>query len=161
MKDIEKFLTDLPKPAVDVPAFKDQLRRELRSSVAAPVDPRWRMTAMLSGVAALLMVGVLTLFVARPAIPAGIHASLGGTSPASTQGAAPDSLPAAADRAFVDAWSARQTQPVGVRAMEEERLVSVRQFELTDGKRMLVFTELGNDTVAPAVKRADPSATVF
>ena len=31
MKDFEKFLNDLPKPAVEVPAFRDQLRRELLS----------------------------------------------------------------------------------------------------------------------------------
>ena len=69
--------------------------------------------------------------------------------------------PVEADRAFVDTWSARQEQPVGVRSMEDERVFSVRQFQLTDGKRMLVFTELGNEQAQPTVLRADATVPIY
>ena len=38
MKDFEKFLTDLPKPRVDVPAFRRELGRELAEAGVAPGD---------------------------------------------------------------------------------------------------------------------------
>ena len=48
-----------------------------------------------------------------------------------------------------------------VRSMEDERIFGVRQFELTDGKRMLVFTEFGSDRPEPTRLRATSSARVF
>jgi len=153
MKDFEKFLTDLPKPVVDVPAFRDQLRRELLSS--APTDPsrRWRFAAIGMTSLATAVVFALGLFIARPGIPADLNAALTGGSSAVS--------PRLADQAFVDRWAAQQASPVAIRSMSGERLLSVRQFELTDGKQMLVFTETEDDDVRPRVVRANSSAQFF
>jgi len=167
MKDFEKFLTDLPKPDADVPAFRAQLRRELLSAAPSGNSPRWRGATILTGSVAAALALTLGLFVARPAIPAGIHSALSGGQQDAWSLAdvrsplQPAGLPAAADRAFVDQWTAQQARPVAVRSMQDERLVSVRQFELTDGKRMLVFTELGDETAEPTIVRADSSRPVF
>jgi hypothetical protein len=167
MKDFEKFLTDLPKPAVEVPAFRDELRRELLSAVPERPNPRMRLALGLTGSLAAAFAVVLVLFVAVPEIPGKIHAALGGQpEPASNDASIAQLLrevvtPVEADRAFVDTWSARQEQPVGVRSMEDERVFSVRQFQLTDGKRMLVFTELGNEQAQPTVLRADATVPIY
>jgi len=175
MKDFERFLTDLRKPDVEVPAFRDQLRRELLSRPAARGGFALRFAlAATVGLAAFLGM-VLVLFVARPAIPEGIHAALTGSSARGLTPAvmaAPDareqrgavqraSMPIAADRSFVEAWSAERGTAVSVRSVEAERMFTVRQFELTDGKRMLVFTELGDEGAKPAAVPATRTEHVF
>jgi hypothetical protein len=170
MKDFEKFLTDLPKPAVEVSAFRESLRRELLSAAPAGPNRSWRLAATGLAAVATIFLAALALFVARPEIPIGLHATLTGSKVLSS-----DSLddtrvdrllgragmPLEADRAFVDSWVAQQARPVAIRSMKNERLVSVRQFELTDGKRMLVFTELGGEEDKPKVVRAGSSAQFF
>jgi len=164
MKDFEKFLTDLPKPAVEVPVFRDRLRGELMSIAPGAAVRNWRPFALLAASAAVLLAVALGWFVVQPAVPERIHATFAGAP-------APEwnddelqemltraAMPAEDDRAFVDNWTAKQPRPVGVRSMEVERLFSVRQFELTDGKRMLVFTELGKEPARPAIQRAGSTA---
>jgi hypothetical protein len=170
MKDFEKFLTDLPKPAVDVPAFRDQLRRELAS--AAPTDPsrRWRFAAIGMTAIATGVVFALGLFIAHPGIPADLNAALIGQRSAvgerlddSRTDRLPGRLemPVEADRAFADRWVAQQASPVAIRSMSGERLVSVRQFDLTDGEQMLVFTEMGTAEARPEILRAGSTAQFF
>ena len=85
MKSLEKFLTDLPKPDVEVPAFRDQLRRELLSASPRITGRPWRFATV--GLAALagVLVAALGLFVARPEIPADLHAVLTGTGSAARE----------------------------------------------------------------------------
>ena len=166
MKDFEKLLTDLPKPDVDVRTFKRQLRRELLSARVAAPGFGFRLAL---GAAASLAVAfglLLTLFVASPGIPARIHEVV--TGGAAGAGEAPGTAAGASatlaavpmreglqqtgasvelDQAFIEDWSARQDQPVRIRSMEAEKIYTVRRFELTNGKRMIVFTELGDDRV--------------
>jgi hypothetical protein len=167
MKDLERLLTDLPKPDVEVPAFRQQLRRELLSVTPARTSARMRFALGLSGSLAAAFALLLVLFVARPAIPDRLHTRLAGPAPIELGQPALDQLlrsaarPVEADRAFVESWTAQQGRLVDVRAMEDERLFSVRQFEMTDGKRMLVFTELGNEKARPTVLRAMAPAQVY
>jgi hypothetical protein len=170
MKEFEKFLTDLPKPAVEVPEFRDQLRRELRGGAARRGRlERWidlLPRPGLGGALAGAMAALLLLFVLVPGIPVGLHAALAGdddglrpltaVEPAETERLQRASL-LEADQAFVESWTARQPAPVEVRSVASERTFTVRQFELSDGKRVLVFTELGSDRPRPEVKpAADP-----
>jgi hypothetical protein len=167
MKNFEKFLIDLPKPDVEVPAFRNELRRELLR--AAPERTSSRMRLAL-GVAASLAVGfavIAVLFVAVPGIPADIHAALVDRSASAANEASIARLlaqavpPVEADRAFVDTWTARQERPVAVRSIEGERVFSVRQFELTDGNRMLVFTQLGQEQTQPTALRSDAPVPIY
>jgi hypothetical protein len=135
----------------------------------APARPSFgvRLALGLTGSLAAAFAVLLVLFVARPAIPGEIHAALAGRAPAEGERPTLQQLlervatPVEADQAFVESWTARQPRGVGVRSMEAERLFSVRQFELTDGKRMLVFTELEDDRVQPAVMHASTPARTF
>jgi len=164
MKDFEKFLTELPRPDVDVPAFRAQLRRELVSVAPARSSPGMRLALGLTGSLAAAFALLLVLFVARPGVPEDIHAALIGPTTVPIGDASVGQLlhrataPVEADQAFVENWTARQEAPLQVRSIESERMFSVRQFELSDGKRMLVFTELGSDrprsTLMPAVDPA-------
>ena len=164
MKDFEKFLTDLPKPAVEVPAFRARLRGELLSVAPTATGGYWRPLAVFAATAAALMLVALGWFVIRPEVPERIHAAFSASpAPETNESELQEMLARAAmpeedDRAFVDNWTATQPLPVEVRTMEAERLFSVRQFELTDGKRMLVFTELGNEQAKPAIRRAGSTA---
>jgi hypothetical protein len=167
MKDLEKFLTDLPKPDVEVPAFRQQLRRELLSVAPARTTARMRFALGLTGSLAAAFALLLALFVARPAIPNRLHVALAGTAPVELEQPAMEQLllraatPIEADQAFLESWTAQQGQALGVRTMEVEKLFSVRQFELTDGKRMLVFTEVGKEGTRPTLLRAMAPAQVY
>jgi hypothetical protein len=126
-----------------------------------------RLALGLTGSLAAAFAVIVVLFVAVPGVPADIHAALV-DQPASEANEASIArllteavTPVEADRAFVDTWSARQEQPVAVRSIENERVFSVRQFELTDGKRMLVFTQLGDEQAQPAVLRADAPVPIY
>ena len=170
MKKFEKFLTDLPRPALEVPAFRDQLRRELMS--VQPIGPGRHRRFATAGLAALacLLVAILGLFVARPDIPAELHAALSGSNGLTRERLDETNinrllgrvgLPLEADRAFVDEWAAQQTGPVAIRSVNGERLVSVRQFELTNGKQMVVFTELSDEEQRPEIVRAGSTTQFF
>ena len=60
-----------------------------------------------------------------------------------------------------DEWAAQQVGPVAIRSVNGERLVSVRQFELTNGKQMVVFTELSDEEQRPEIVRAGSTAQYF
>lgn len=166
MRDFEKFLTNVPKPAADVPVFKIRLRDELRSLVGEAERRRDRRRARLALAAAASFALVLALFVVRPGIPAAIRASLTGAEGEVTEERLQrlltrTELALEEDRRFVDSWTASQERPVSVRQMEGERLVSVRQFELSDGKRMLVFTEIDPEGNRTRRMRTASTAPVF
>ncbi len=45
------------------------------------------------------------------------------------------------DREFVEAYYARQGSGVHVQSVDSERLVAIREFTMSDGQRMVVYTE--------------------
>jgi hypothetical protein len=45
------------------------------------------------------------------------------------------------DREFIDAYYARQGSGVRIQSVDAERLVAIREFTLSDGQRMVVYTE--------------------
>ena len=168
MKNFEKQLSALPKPDVEVPAFRARLRSSLLNDRPARLfrAPGWALafTASTAVVFALL----LLTCVINPSVPARLHAMLTGGETTDS----PDAIPmqellrrsnagVERDHAFIEEWSAQQARPVRVRSMEAEKIYAVRQFELTDGKRMLVFTELGNEQADPTVTRADSSVRLY
>ena len=174
MKDFEKLLNDLPKPAVEVPAFKRELWRELQHVRPAPNRTPW----LVAAAAIVLAVGLgalATAFVVDPGLPAALHARLGGGGPAPAlvaggleeseltladlrQALSQSEASADLDEAFIRDWSVRQPQPVDVRGLEAESVYTIRKYELSDGKRVLVFTELGsgNPSFRAVADRPEP-----
>ena len=106
---------------------------------------------------------------ARPSVPGKLNASLfedptaqdagtdwSGTTP-------PDPIPAAvrptnirqlltragtsatSDQKWVDEWYEGHLDGSRVKALEGERIFAVRQFELTTGRRIVVYTEIGGE----------------
>jgi hypothetical protein len=59
------------------------------------------------------------------------------------------------DRDFVESWYAQQSRPAQVKAVSGERILSIRQFELANGERVAVLTDLG---AAPARRTESPAA---
>ena len=102
---------------------------------------------------AVLLAATLGVFVLRPSVPATLHAAM--FHDAGPQGGAGDAplqriLKSAAasaddDQAWIEAWYAGTPDPAQVRTMEEERFFALRRFELTSGKRIIVFTEVGGE----------------
>jgi hypothetical protein len=67
------------------------------------------------------------------------------------------------DRDFIESWYAQQSRPTQVRAVSGERILAIRQFELANGERVAVLTDLGAAVDRPAadrpVERAETGAT--
>ena len=70
-------------------------------------------------------------------------------------------VPVEVDHAFVQDWARRKGQSVDVQSVESERLYGVRQLELTDGTRMLVFSELEPDGAQPTAIPAIATNNLF
>ena len=47
------------------------------------------------------------------------------------------------DRDFLEDYHARQASGVRVRSVDDERLVAIREFTMSDGRQMVVYTEVG------------------
>jgi hypothetical protein len=64
------------------------------------------------------------------------------------------------DQDFLETWYSSQARPARVKAVGNERYLAIRQFELANGERVAVLTDLGNPQQArtgaarPAVARA-------
>ena len=61
---------------------------------------------------------------------------------------------------FVEQWYRRQSRPVEVKAVGDEKILALRQFELADGKRVVVLTEIG-DRVPPAAVEVPTEGNTF
>jgi len=154
-------LSGLPQPDIEVPAFKRRLRGDLLNTRPAPPG---RSPGLALGVAfstAALLALVLVVFVLSPSVPARVHAALIDDDNLQPDTRIPiqeflrtTNASAELDLAFIEDWSARQARPVQVRSMEAEKIYAVRQFELTNGKRMIVFTELGPEPAERQVAQA-------
>jgi hypothetical protein len=60
------------------------------------------------------------------------------------------------DRDFVESWYEQQSRPMRVRAVSGERILAIRQFELANGERVAVLTDLG---AATSRRTARPAGT--
>ncbi len=184
MKDFEKLLTDLPKPAVEVPAFKQELWRELQHT-RRPGYGRGPWIALAASLLVIVGLGaLLTAFVVDPGLAASLRAGLVGESGATGtamvrsehsmvtgidgstltledvhQVLSRTDASVDLDRAFIEDWSSQQSMPVDVRSMEAESVYTIRKYELSDGKHVLVFTELGSGNPSVRAVTESPAST--
>jgi hypothetical protein len=155
MEEFEKDLRNVKHPEYRVERFKRSLRRELMGRAHAS---RWRLAFAAASFAAATLACLIVIFILEPAVPARLHASVvGGEAPPSPVPARDlhevglqyflDQANASAqvDREFVQRWYADRARPVGVKAVEDEKLLAIRQFRLTSGERVVVLTEIGSD----------------
>ena len=165
MKDFEKDLQTLSRPDIKVDRFKQSLRRDLQASMSRARAPRWRLAFGTASATAAAFALLLVIFVLDPAVPARLHASVtGGTPPqqantAGTSEAAATDLQniglqyfldqanasAQVDQDYLKRWYADRARPVSVKSVEGEKLLSIRQFQLTNGERVVVITEIGSE----------------
>jgi hypothetical protein len=175
MRDFEKDLSNLPDPDIRVDEFQRTLRRELIASMEAGTTPRFRLAFSLASAAAGIFAALLVLFVVKPGFPAQIHdLLLGGAGPAATaeqpagrrDQARPHALAgtdagAQVDQAFVESWYQQRARPVQVKSMQDERFLAIRQFELSSGERVVVFTELGNPGASRSARTLPAAIRTF
>ena len=166
MKDFEKALKNLSLPDIEVDRFRQDLRRDLLRAQSVPTRSSYGFAfAAMSG-AAMMLALVVAVFILQPRYPARLHAMLGGTTPAQvTAPASGEQLVSAnldtpylrellsggtaskeMDQALIESWYREQLPGEGiqVKALEEEKIYALRQFQLSSGKRIVVYTELGN-----------------
>ncbi len=162
---------DLPKPDIDVPIYRQNLRRNLMRAVpVAQVErPSWFALGAVSFCAGLF--GVLSvLFVARPEVPSRLNQIVAGApveTPApsgnpvvipnlpedtaaryrvAADGLLADQrLTSDADRAFIE-YHMRRENPDGrkprIMSIKEEGVLSIRRYITDDGREMVVYTRL-------------------
>jgi len=164
-------LRETRPPELQLGEFKQRLRRDLMQEERRLQERRARRSGRALAAAAIGLACVVAVFVWRPSVPTAIHAYVAGTPPALAAargyrapalpvggtvpaGYRPDDLrpvPASAnasassDWQWLDGWYEGQPQPSRVKALEDERIYAVRQFQLTDGRRIVVLSEIGGD----------------
>jgi len=131
----------------------------------------------ISGLSAAVIAlsALLVVFVARPSLPGKLNASLFEDSAAQEAGiawsgdAVYEPVPAAirpaefrqllhragtsgsAGRPWVDELSGGPMDGSRVKALEDERIYAVRRYELTSGRRVLVYTQLCGEPSEPSL----------
>lgn len=160
MKDFEKDLQTLSRPEFQVDRFKQTLRRDLQASMSRAGAPRWRLAFAAASTTAAAFAFLLLIFVLDPAVPARLHASVVGGAPQTTATEAPatdlqnlglqyflDQANATVqvDEEFLERWYADRARPVSVKSVEDEKIIAIRQFVLTNGERVVVLTEIGSE----------------
>jgi hypothetical protein len=142
MKNFEESLRRLNAPDLPADAFRRKLRRDLVVAQAELSSRRWRGACLAAcGLCAVLAVA-LVAFATAPGVPAATAAG-------------DHTLSVDEDRAFVEAYYADQGSAVTVRSVEAERLVAIREFVLSDGRRMVVYTEADEVQGTRSVERLD------
>jgi hypothetical protein len=140
MKNFEESLRRLNAPDLPAGTFRHKLRRDLNAAQAEQSLRRWRGACLAACGLCVVLAVVLTGFVTAPEVPA---ETLFANSEISVDN----------DREFVEAYYARQGSGVRVQSVDAERLVAIREFTLSDGQRMVVYTEAdegdGTRSVAP------------
>ncbi len=164
MKDFEKDLQTLSRPDIQVDRFKQALRRDLQASMSPGGAPRWRLAFAAASVTAATFAFLLLIFVLDPAVPARLHASVVGGVPSQTTVTESTETPATdlqnlglqyfldqanasvqVDKEFLQRWYADRARPVSVKSVEDEKIIAIRQFVLTNGERVVVLTEIGSE----------------
>ena len=171
MKELEEALQKLPKPNIETPEFKRNLRRSLKLSMAATPARSWSFALPLAIGSAAACAMILALFIARPDLPAKMNGWLigGGAELQTAQNTQePQVYPQLAkggdsdylnrllaaghasedlDRQYIQSLyhQGETPQQVEVKSMKGQRVFTVREFELTGGKQVVVWTELRED----------------
>jgi len=140
---------------------------------AAPRGPGLVLAGSLA--AAVLFAALSAIFVIAPGIPTRLHAAFlhddVGGAPIAPSGEARQAIlldvlerseaSAQRDRAFLDSMYAQQARPVRVKAIEGERILAIRQFELSNGERVAVLTNLGPAGAERSVQGAAAAVRTF
>ncbi len=177
MKDFEKDLQTLSRPDIQVDRFKQTLRRDLQASMSQAGAPRWRLAFAAASATAAIFAFLLLIFVLDPAVPARLHASVvGGVPPQTIATEAPatdlqnlglryflDQANASVqvDEEFLQRWYADRARPVSVKSVEDEKIIAIRQFVLTNGERVVVLTEIGSEGQQKDVQSLTASNRTF
>ncbi len=156
MKDFEKDLQTLSRPDIQVDRFKQTLRRDLQASMSRAGAPRWRLAFAAASATAATFAFLLLIFILDPAVPARLHASVAGGVPPQTTTTEATNLglqyfldqanaSVQVDKEFLQRWYADRARPVSVKSVEDEKIIAIRQFVLTNGERVVVLTEIGSE----------------
>jgi len=157
-----------------VPNFQRNLRRELLKHQAAQPASALGPALWAAVGCALLCATLLVLFVAKPELPTRLNAALSGSQPTRQAAESPESGPTNiragqtvaaddmvlrdllsdkrfsvdTDRAIVDEWMAQRfpTSKIGAQPVGNEGILAVRQFRTQTGQRILVYTQLSEDS---------------
>jgi hypothetical protein len=142
------------------------------SFVIAPAVPSRLHAALLHDGAAGRMSEEMTPVSAPTSGPATAPAFTQGATPLTAEGAVQPAVlrefleranaGAQRDRSFLESWYAQQSRPTRVKAVSGERILAIRQFELANGERVAVLTDLGAATTTRTVSpEGTPSGRTF
>jgi hypothetical protein len=151
-------------PQLPVDRFKQTLRRDLKAAERRAGSPGWKLAFAASSASAAAFAFLLLLFVLDPSVPSRLHASVLGSSPRTLDAAGGGRLDttdlqdvslryfldrtdasAKVDREFLERWYSDRARPVSVKSVEDEKILAIRQFQLTSGERVVVLTEIGSE----------------
>ena len=118
----------LNAPDLPVETFRRKLRRDLTVAHADLSLRRWRGACLAACGLSVVLAVALTVFVPSSDAP--------GTALLASGAVSVDN-----DREFIEAYYASQGSGVRVQSVDAERLVAIREFTLSDGQRMVVYTE--------------------
>jgi len=163
MKNIENALKTCQKPDVKVPVFKEILRQEIRQQIrvsnAVPMFVPIGFAIM--GAIVFVFATLLTLFILKPDVPQRVNAWIGNgnNSPGSFERAIVEPhvnssindltpvqqalLSGEKDRIYVQNWINQNYPQVksSIFDIEKERIVTLRQIRLEDGRKVMVMSE--------------------
>ena len=128
MRNFEESLRRLNAPDLQVATFRRKLRRELTVAHAELNVRRWRRACLAACGLSVVLAIALAAFVATPDNRGPGLLAYGEISVDN-------------DREFIDAYHARQGSGVRIQSVDAERLMAIREFTLSDGQRMVVYTE--------------------
>lgn len=168
-------MKNLPLPDIKVDRFRQSLRRDLQRQFSKHGSSGYKWAFVTACFLTGILASMVTAFIARPAIPANLHAILVAAPEDAREARAtlvagemaerrgiPLSrtrkgfellqdrfLPIEADHRFLSDWYQNKypTQPFEVKAVEDEMIYAARRFKLRGGKTIVVYTELSE---APA-----------
>ena len=128
MKNFEESLRRLNAPDLQATTFRRKLRRHLTAAQGELSVRRWRRACLGACGLSIVLAIALTASVATPdtaenALLTNAEVSIDN------------------DRDFIEAYYARQGSGVRVQSLDAERLVAIREFTMSDGQRMVVYTE--------------------
>ncbi len=118
----------LNAPDLPVETFRRKLRRDLTVAHADLSLRRWRGACLAACGLSVVLAVALTVFVTSPDVP--------GAAVLANSAVSVDD-----DREFIEAYYASQGSGIRVQSVNAERLVAIREFTLSDGQRMVVYTE--------------------
>ena len=175
MKELEKLLFNTPKPEITLTLFRQNLRRSLLNSGRYARDGYKTHGVLFFAPTALAisLVVILVLFVMNPKIPSNFHNSISPdrVSMSSRQvevqqnenenGAINGNLANLVeqlyqstevdlDKAFVSylAEDQHQFEPEAIQPIGETRLLAVKQYQLNNGQRVLIYTPIPTEQIS-------------